>query len=348
LLSIKTNELLPLMYNLIKSILFLMPAERAHYFTMGLLKWALKLPFLRTIFETPQNSTQVDGLTYKNKVGLAAGFDKDGRFVNELYALGFGFIEVGTVTPKPQSGNPKPRLFRLPKDRALINRMGFNNEGMKALKRRLENFRDKNPNCDMQIGINIGKNKTTPNEDAASDYLKCYEHLYSLADFFVVNVSSPNTPNLRELQNKDELKKIISGLIDYRKRQEGSKPLYLKIAPDLTFTQLDEIISLQNELGFEGIVATNTSIDRTLIKNTRETLVNEIGNGGLSGAPVLEVSNQFVKHIRSKSQMTIIGVGGIENKEGGRQKFESGANLIEVYTGFIYSGPNLIKQLATV
>lgn len=325
-----------------------MPAERAHYFTMGLLKGVLKIPFVKQLFKVSNNPVEVNGLHFKNKVGLAAGFDKDGRFINELYALGFGFIEVGTVTPKPQSGNPKPRLFRLPKDHALINRMGFNNEGMKALKRRLETFRKQHPSCEMQIGINIGKNKTTPNDEAASDYLKCYKHLYDLADFFVVNVSSPNTPNLRELQNKGELKKIIAGLIAYRNQQATSKPLYLKIAPDLTFSQLDEIIDLQNELNFEGIVATNTSIDRTLLKNTRQTLVDEIGNGGLSGAPVLDVSNQFVKHIRSKSKMTIIGVGGIENKDGGKSKLESGADLIEIYTGFIYSGPNLIKQLTEI
>lgn len=300
------------------------------------------------MFEFTAEPKKIDGLTFKNSVGLAAGFDKDGKFLDQLNTLNFGFIEVGTVTPKPQSGNPKPRLFRLSKDRALINRMGFNNEGLKALKGRLEAFRKKERDCTMLIGINIGKNKTTPNENAVDDYVKCYEELYDLADFFIVNVSSPNTPNLRELQNKGELKKILSALITLRENQEKWKPLYLKIAPDLTFTQLDEIIDLQNEIAFEGLVAANTSIDRTLLKHSNKKLVDQIGAGGLSGAPVLEVSNSFVKHIRSKSDMTIIGVGGIEDAASGKSKLDAGADLIEIYTGFIYSGPGLVKELGTI
>lgn len=333
------------MYKAIKPFLFLMSAEKAHYFTMGLFKIFGSLPFIANLFKAENNPVEIDSLRYKNKVGLAAGFDKDGRFVNELYKMGFGFIEVGTVTPKAQTGNPKPRLFRLPKDRALINRMGFNNEGMKALESRLKKFRAKNPSCDMLIGINIGKNKTTPNENAVDDYVKCYAKLYNLADFFVVNVSSPNTPNLRKLQNKNELKKIIGSLLEIRSTKDW-KPLYLKIAPDLSEGQLSEIIELQRELKFEGIVATNTSVDRSLIENTRSKLVDEIGAGGLSGAPVLEVSNQFVKQIRNKSDMTIIGVGGIEDATSGQSKFDAGANLIEVYSGLIYSGPPLIKALS--
>ena len=300
------------------------------------------------MFEFTAEPKKIDGLTFKNSVGLAAGFDKDGKFLDQLNTLNFGFIEVGTVTPKPQSGNPKPRLFRLSKDRALINRMGFNNEGLKALKGRLEAFRKKERDCTMLIGINIGKNKTTPNENAVDDYVKCYEELYDLADFFIVNVSSPNTPNLRELQNKGELKKILSALISIRENQEKWKPLYLKIALDLTFTQLDEIIDLQNEIAFEGLVAANTSIDRTLLKHSNKKLVDQIGAGGLSGAPVLEVSNSFVKHIRSKSDMTIIGVGGIEDAASGKSKLDAGADLIEIYTGFIYSGPGLVKELGTI
>ncbi len=300
------------------------------------------------MFEFTAEPKKIDGLTFKNSVGLAAGFDKDGKFLDQLNTLNFGFIEVGTVTPKPQSGNPKPRLFRLSKDRALINRMGFNNEGLKALKGRLEAFRKKERDCTMLIGINIGKNKTTPNENAVDDYVKCYEELYDLADFFIVNVSSPNTPNLRELQNKGELKKILSALITLRENQEKWKPLYLKIAPDLTFTQLDEIIDLQSEIAFEGLVAANTSIDRTLLKHSNKKLVDQIGAGGLSGAPVLEVSNSFVKHIRSKSDMTIIGVGGIEDAASGKSKLDAGADLIEIYTGFIYFGPGLVKELGTI
>jgi dihydroorotate dehydrogenase len=333
------------MYKIIRSLFFLMPAEKAHYTTMSLFKIVSKLPFVQTMFQFESKATTLDGLTYKNKVGLAAGFDKDGKFLDQLYTLNFGFIEVGTVTPKPQSGNPKPRIFRLKKDRALVNRLGFNNEGLKALKNRLKAFRKKERNCDMLIGINIGKNKTTPNENAVDDYVKCYEGLYDLADFFIVNVSSPNTPNLRELQNKDELKKILSALIAIREKQEKWKPLYLKIAPDLAFTQLDEIIDLQSEIAFEGLVATNTSIDSSLLKRSNKVLVSEIGAGGISGAPVLEVSNSFVKYIRSKSDMTIIGVGGIEDAASGQSKYDAGADLIEIYTGFVYSGPLLVKEL---
>lgn len=336
------------MYKILRSLFFLMPAEKAHYTTMSLFKIVSKLPFVQTMFRFEAKTTVLDGLTYKNKVGLAAGFDKDGKFLDQLYTLNFGFIEVGTVTPKPQSGNPKPRLFRLKKDRALINRLGFNNEGLKALKNRLKDFRKKQRDCDMLIGINIGKNKTTPNEKAVDDYVKCYEGLYDLADFFIVNVSSPNTPNLRELQNKDELKKILSALIAIREKQEKWKPLYLKIAPDLAFTQLDEIIDLQSEIAFEGLVATNTSIDSSLLKRSNKVLVSEIGAGGISGAPVLDVSNSFVKYIRSKSDMTIIGVGGIEDATSGQSKYDAGADLIEIYTGFVYSGPLLVKELGSL
>jgi len=336
------------MYKILRSLFFLMPAEKAHYTTMSLFKIVSKLPFVQTMFRFESKSTTLDGLTYKNKVGLAAGFDKDGKFLNQLYTLNFGFIEVGTVTPKPQSGNPKPRLFRLTKDRALINRLGFNNEGLKALKNRLKAFRKQERDCDMLIGINIGKNKTTPNEKAVDDYVKCYEGLYDLADFFIVNVSSPNTPNLRELQNKDELKKILSALIAIREKQEKWKPLYLKIAPDLAFAQLDEIIDLQREIAFEGLVATNTSIDSSLLKRSNKVLISEIGAGGISGAPVLEVSNSFVKYIRSKSDMTIIGVGGIEDAASGQSKYDAGADLIEIYTGFVYSGPLLVKELGSL
>ena len=333
------------MYQTLRNLLFLLPAEKAHYLTMRVFKYASMMGWVQRMFKFDAEPTIIDGLKYKNKAGLAAGFDKDGKFLNQLYRLNFGFIEVGTVTPRPQGGNPKPRLFRLKRDRALINRMGFNNEGLKALKGRLETFRKKERDCDMLIGINIGKNKTTPNENAVDDYKKCYSSLYELADFFIVNVSSPNTPNLRELQNKGELKKILSALITIRENQSDWKPLYLKIAPDLSFEQLDEIIELQSEIAFEGIVATNTSIDRSLLKNSNKKIVSEIGAGGISGSVVLEVSNSFVKHIRSKSDMTIIGVGGIENKESAQSKLAAGANLIEVYTGFVYSGPGLVKEI---
>lgn len=315
---------------------------------MFIFKYISRLPFVYNMFQFEDNPVKVDGITYKNTIGLAAGFDKDGKFLDELYMLNFGFVEIGTVTPKPQSGNPKPRLFRLKKDRALLNRMGFNNEGLKALKHRLKLFRKKERDCSMKIGINIGKNKTTTNENAVDDYVKCYEELYELADFFIVNVSSPNTPNLRELQNKDELLKILNALLSIRLSQDDWKPLYLKIAPDLSISQLDEIVALQKEISFEGIVATNTTINRTLLKNSNPKIVTELGNGGISGHILLESSNQIVRHIRDKSDMTIIGVGGIENVSSAKSKLEAGANLLEIYTGFIYSGPGLIKKIGTL
>ncbi|MBR9861001.1 quinone-dependent dihydroorotate dehydrogenase [bacterium] len=333
------------MYTLIKNLLFLLPAEKAHYLTMRLFRWFIALPGTERLFEIESKPFTKDGLTFRNKVGLAAGFDKDGKFLQQIDYLDFGFMEIGTVTPKPQSGNPKPRLFRLPQDHALINRMGFNNDGVNALIKRLSKYRKNNRASNMLIGINIGKNKLTPNNEAVNDYTFCYKKLYDLGDFFVVNVSSPNTPGLRELQNKDELRKIISALLEIRSHMDRQKPLYLKIAPDLNEGQLDEIISLQEELQFEGIVATNTSIDRDTLEFTKARKVNDIGDGGLSGRPILEASNRFVQHIRSKSNMTIIGVGGIEDAEGGKSKFDAGADLIEIYTGFIYSGPGIVKKL---
>lgn len=334
------------MYNLAKRILFLLPPERAHYLTMRLFKMLLLIPGVNKFWEFNDSPSTIDGLKFKNRVGLAAGFDKDGKFLAQLYALNFGFIEVGTVTPRPQSGNPKPRLFRLTEDNALINRMGFNNEGVKALKGRLIKFRKKERGCDMLIGVNIGKNKLTPNENAVDDYLLCFTELYELADFFVVNVSSPNTPNLRDLQNKESLKTILSPLLLHRDKQLKSKPLYLKIAPDISKGHLDQIIELQSELGFEGIVATNTSIDRGLLHFTSARKINSIGDGGLSGAPLLEHTTGFISHIRERSSMTVIGVGGIEKAADAQLKIDAGANLIEIYTGFIYSGPLLIKRIS--
>lgn len=336
------------MYKIIRSFFFLMSAEKAHYTTMFIFKYLSKLPFVHSMFQFKDKPIKVDGITYKNQVGLAAGFDKDGKFLQELYTLNFGFVEIGTVTPKPQSGNPKPRLFRLKKDRSLLNRMGFNNEGLKALKSRLRKFRKKERDCSMKIGVNIGKNKTTPNGNAVDDYVKCYEGLYDLADFFIVNVSSPNTPNLRELQNKNELLKILNALISIRSNREVWKPLYLKIAPDLTLTQLDEIIALQKEISFEGIVATNTTIDRTLLKKSNHKIITELGNGGISGHVILDTSNKMVEYIRGKSDMTIIGVGGIEDASSAKSKLDAGADLLEIYTGFVYSGPGLIKEIGTM
>ena len=333
------------MYTIIRSFFFLFPAEKAHLITMTLFKYIIKIPLISYLFRFEDNPTTVDKITYKNKAGLAAGFDKDGKFLHELYTLNFGFIEIGTVTPKPQDGNPKPRLFRLKKDNALLNRMGFNNEGLKSLKIRLQNFRNKQPFCSMKIGINIGKNKMTPNENAVDDYVRCYQELYELADFFIVNVSSPNTPNLRELQNKNELLKILNALLAIRAKQKNWKPLYLKIAPDLTQSQLDEIIDLQHEIKFEGLVATNTSIDRKLLKKSDPDIVNALGKGGISGKVISDTTNAMIRYIRDKSKMTIIGVGGIDDEVSAQSKLDAGADLLEIYTGFVYSGPRLIKKI---
>lgn len=295
-------------------------------------------------------SINVEGLEFRNGLGLAAGFDKNAEYLEEMEKLGFGFVEIGTVTPKPQDGNPKPRLFRLPKDTALINRMGFNNEGVDAAATRLKAYRTKRPQTPLVIGGNIGKNKVTPNADAHLDYQVCYEKLYDLVDYFVVNVSSPNTPNLRELQDKDALRVIFQSLKDSTsklKEQKDfvTKPLFVKISPDNSFSQIDDILSLVEEFGLAGIVATNTTISRAGL-NTPAEEVEEMGAGGLSGKPVQLRSDEVVKYIRDKnSSITIIGVGGIETGEDARQKMEAGANLVQVYSCFIYAGPGMISEI---
>ena len=282
------------------------------------------------------------GLTFENPVGLAAGFDKEGKYYQAMSSLGFGFIEVGTVTPKGQAGNPQPRLFRLPQDEGLINRMGFNNEGMDALVDRLKRKRPKN----LIIGGNIGKNKVTPNENATEDYILCFEKLFPLVDYFVVNVSSPNTPNLRALQDKEPLTKLLSTLQDLNHKKDKPKPILLKIAPDLTDSQLDDIIDIVSDTKIEGIIATNTTISRADL-NTSSSEIEAIGNGGLSGKPVKQRSTEVIRYLNKKSNgtLTIIGVGGISSPEDAIEKIEAGASLVQVYTGLIYEGPSLIKRI---
>ena len=313
---------------------------------MALLKLACKLGLrgvIAFIYKTPKNEVIVAGLKFPNRVGLAAGFDKDARWLHELSALGFGHIEVGTVTPKPQSGNPKPRVFRLKKDEALINRMGFNNAGVEAMKRRL-----KSRPSGLIVGGNIGKNKTTPNEEAYKDYEFCFRELYGCVDYFTVNVSSPNTPGLRELQDKEPLLKLLNGLMDLRKEYisngKPSRPIFLKIAPDLTNTQLDEIVEITLQSGIDGLVATNTTINRVGLKSapnlSRET-------GGLSGKPIEKPSTEVVAYLHQKSEgrFPIIGVGGISSAADAKTKTDAGASLVQVYTGFIYQGPGIAKQV---
>ncbi|MFY8107875.1 MAG: quinone-dependent dihydroorotate dehydrogenase [Bacteroidia bacterium] len=337
------------MYRLLRSFLFLLPAETAHHFTFGLMKIVFKIPFVKLLLLQTykvENSFDFLGLKFPNRVGLAAGLDKNAAYLNELSALGFGFIEIGTVTPLPQPGNELPRLFRLKKDESLINRMGFNNEGVEVVAERLKN-RPKG----LIVGGNIGKNKITPNENAVQDYLICFEKLYNLVDYFVVNVSSPNTPNLRELQDKKPLMEILSRLIESRntfiKKDFPHKPILLKIAPDLSQEQLDDVVVIVNETGIEGIVATNTTISREGLK-TDKSIVDEIGAGGLSGKILSDKSTDVIKYINQKSEgkIPMIGVGGIYNEESAMRKIEAGASLVQVYTGFIYEGPVLVKRIA--
>lgn len=336
------------MYKLfIRPLLFLFPSEKAHYIALRLLKFTLKLPLVKNIFRSLYQSKRQDlskevfGLTFKNPVGLAAGFDKNAAYYNELSHLGFGFIEVGTVTPKPQDGNPKPRLFRLVKDEALINRMGFNNDGLEAMIQHL-----KNRQTDLIIGGNIGKNKVTPNENAIDDYVISFKALHPYVDYFVVNVSSPNTPNLRELQDKEPLTKLLNTLRTINETFDRPKPILLKIAPDLTESQLDDIIEIVQSIGIDGIVATNTTISRDGLK-TSKTTIDGIGNGGLSGKPVKTRSTEVIRYIANKTagQLPIIAVGGIFTAADAQEKLAAGASLVQVYSGFIYEGPGMVKKI---
>jgi dihydroorotate dehydrogenase len=286
------------------------------------------------------------GIRFKNRVGLAAGFDKNAKYLGELTALGFGYIEIGTVTPKPQAGNDKPRLFRLIEDESVINRMGFNNDGLDVIVKRLQS-RPK----DLIVGGNIGKNKVTPNEEAVNDYKICFDKLYDVVDYFVVNVSSPNTPNLRELQDKKPLGEILKALIEMRSAFISTgkicKPILLKIAPDLGNEQLDDVVDIVNETGIDGIVATNTTISRAGLLTSKEK-VESIGSGGLSGKILSDRATEVVAYIHEKSsgKIPIIGVGGIYSAKTAHDKINAGADLVQVYSGFIYGGPQMIKNIA--
>jgi dihydroorotate dehydrogenase len=290
-------------------------------------------------------------LSFRNPIGLGAGFDKNARYLRELEALGFGFVEIGTVTPLPQAGNDKPRLFRLPEDQALINRMGFNNDGVDAIAQKLKDWRAANPGSALIVGGNIGKNKVTPNEDAWKDYEKCFRGLFPYVDYFVVNVSSPNTPGLRELQEKDALHKILTNLQAVNLELAASsriapRPLLLKIAPDLTWSQIDDVVALAQEIRLDGLVAANTTISREGLLSSKSRL-ESIGAGGLSGAPLREKATEVVRYIASKTggQIPIIASGGIFTGDNAREKFEAGASLVQVWTGFIYEGPFITRRI---
>ncbi len=334
--------------SVLKHLLFLLSPEKAHALTISLLKFTLAVPIVNTIFksiyrlEHPSLERELFGLKFKNPVGLAAGFDKDGKYYQAISSLGFGFIEIGTVTPIPQDGNPQPRLFRLPADKGLINRMGFNNEGIDAFVARLKN--GKRPEG-VIIGGNIGKNKVTPNEEAVKDYKICFEALFPYVDYFVVNVSSPNTPNLRALQDKKPLTALLSTLQSLNHQKPKAKPILLKIAPDLTDTQLDDIIEIVATTKIDGIIATNTTISRANLK-TNEAEIKAIGNGGLSGLPVKHRSTEVIRYLKTKDpNLKIIGVGGICSPADAIEKLNAGADLIQVYSGMVYEGPALIKRI---
>ena len=330
---------------LIRPLLFLMNAEQAHHFTFKTLKVLFQIPGVKAITSLFFGSLkgrekQVMGLHFKNPVGLAAGFDKDAKLYNELSAFGFGFIEVGTLTPKPQDGNPKPRLFRIVEDEAVINRMGFNNGGLDAAALRLAKKK-----TDIIIGGNIGKNKVTPNDVATSDYIKGVEALHDVVDYFVVNVSSPNTPNLRELQEKEPLKALLKE-VKAKNEELGAKPLMLKIAPDLTDGQLDDIVGIVNELKLSGVVATNTTISRAGLKASQEKVV-AMGAGGLSGKILRERSTEVVRYLRNKlsADIAIVAVGGIFTGKDAKEKLDAGADLVQVWTGFLYEGPAMVRRM---
>lgn len=334
------------MYSLLKTFLFRFSAENAHHITTRGLVIASQIPLIshaiKALFKYNDTSLhrKIWGLTFQNPVGLAAGFDKDGKYIKAMALLGFGFIEVGTVTPRPQGGNPKPRLFRLVQDEAIINRMGFNNEGVDFLVAKLKTLKK----GDLIIGGNIGKNKDTPNEDAYKDYLICFEKLYDYVDYFVVNISSPNTPGLRSLQEKEPLRKILSALIDYRKRQDVQRPILLKIAPDLSEGQLSDVVEIVEELKIEGIIGTNTTIERQPL-TTNPNDVQNIGNGGLSGKPLQHRSTEILQQIRKTSSIPLIGVGGIDSGQAASDKMNAGASLVQVYSGLVFKGPTLIKEI---
>ncbi|WP_104382130.1 quinone-dependent dihydroorotate dehydrogenase [Sphingobacterium sp. HMA12] len=335
------------MYKLVKPIFFTMNPEMAHHkVTSGLNVfskiWGAK-QLLNAIFtvEDPRLEREVFGLKFKNPVGLAAGFDKNAEYISDMTNLGFGFIEIGTVTPRPQPGNDKPRMFRLVPDEALINRMGFNNQGADVAANRLKNLKDRKG---LLIGGNIGKNKLTPNEEAVNDYIYCFNALFDYVDYFVVNVSSPNTPGLRDLQEKEPLKNILNTLQDLNNAKPAPKPILLKIAPDLTDSQLDDIVEIVMETQIAGVIATNTTISREGLKSQQE-LTQEAG--GVSGRPLTKRSTEVIRYLSEKSNKAfpIIGVGGIHSAKDAIEKLDAGASLVQVYTGFIYEGPGLITNI---
>ena len=332
---------------LIRPIFFLFDPEKIHHFTFSLVKFLSKIPFISSIFrglyqvKNKKLERQLFGLTFSNPVGLAAGFDKNAVLYNELADFGFGFIEIGTVTPKGQEGNPKKRLFRLKDDKGIINRMGFNNEGLQAAIHQLKKNKGK-----VIIGGNIGKNTQTSPENYTADYLECFLELHPYVDYFVLNVSCPNVSSHAKLEDAEYLEELITEVQKINNQQEKKKPILLKIAPDLNDNQLDEIIDLVAKTKIDGVITSNTSVSREGLKASNERL-EEIGNGGLSGQPIKERSTRVIKYLSDNSNKAfpIIGVGGIHSAEDALEKISAGADLVQIYTGFIYEGPALIKRI---
>jgi len=335
------------MYKFLRPLLFSVDPERIHHLVLGSLRVAGRLPgmtrLMSAIFRYKHKPLErtVFGIRFANPVGLAAGLDKDARVIDEMAAFGFGFIEIGTLTPRPQPGNNKPRLFRLTRDQALINRMGFNNEGVDAAVTRLKKRKSR-----VIVGGNIGKNKITSNEDALQDYVACFQALDPYVDYFVINVSSPNTPGLRELQEKAPLERLLSTIKALSLKSSKPKPVLLKIAPDLTWDQLDDVVEILLTTKTDGVIATNTTVSRADLK-TGDSIVQQIGSGGLSGAPLTLRSTEVIRYLRTKlgEAYPIVGVGGIMSPEDALEKLKAGANLIQLYTGFIYEGPGLVKRI---
>jgi dihydroorotate dehydrogenase len=333
--------------SLIRPLFFSIDAEKIHYQVFSLLRKSAAIPGVKSLlrlqytYQAPVLEKELFGIRFANPVGLAAGFDKDAKLIDELSCLGFGFIEIGTLTPKAQPGNEKPRLFRLPKDQALVNRMGFNNGGVYDAVERL-----KKRNSKIIVGGNIGKNKVTPNENALDDYGYCVDALHAYVDYFVVNVSSPNTPGLRELQEKEPLQKLLVYVKQLASEKPVSKPVLLKIAPDLTSGQLDDIIEILKTSGVDGVIATNTTISRSGLE-TPASEVEAIGAGGLSGKPLTQQATKVIRYLRENlgPDYPIIGVGGIMTPQDALDKLEAGADLVQIYTGFIYEGPGFAKAI---
>ncbi len=334
------------MYKLIRPILFKLSPETIHHLIIYLLKIVGHIPGMKCLlskifsYKDPSLEREVLGLKFPNPIGLAAGFDKNAEVYKELGSLGFGFVEIGTVTPKAQPGNPKPRLFRLPSDKAIINRMGFNNNGVNNA---VNNLRNKGK---IIVGGNLGKNTLTSNENAPADYLKIFRQMYEYVDYFVINVSCPNVKSLGDLQQKDSLTSILNGLFDFRRGQNQYRPILLKISPDLSWSQVDDIISILSETALDGVVATNTTTSREGLISSDES-VTAIGNGGLSGKPLTERSLEMIKYIHQKTNGSypIIGVGGIMTPQDAKNMLDAGASLVQVYSGFIYEGPYLVKKI---